>query len=404
MNVLKTDCVLVCHIVLVDININISLISIFMGGKRKRIVYIHPKNLGYYEDQEIFSLFPGFESYVIADNSKIAKSFKHYDRYIVCDYGEVLSPKLYYLQGLKKILHELNPDIVVTKEIFSLQSLFVHELRKKFNFIHVIISYENTYFNDSLWGLFPVTRIISYINRDSLFIAVSNAVQRNLLRVGAKRENIVRVYTGLFPIQCDDAHNERKEFRILYFGNLFQNKGIKTLINAVKSVIQDGFENVNLYIAGKGPLSKYVESASKDLKNISYLGYVSEEKKMELLNDSDLFVYPSEDKYFFRIIPRWREQTATSVMESMRCGLPIIASNSGSLPEMIGRDYLIFEQGSAEDLKDKIMMVYRNETLRNELRSYFKDRFMHEFDIQKNAKKIFEQIDKKMKEKAELEL
>jgi glycosyltransferase involved in cell wall biosynthesis len=373
-----------------------------MGSERKRIVYIHPKNLGYYEDHEIFSLISGFESYIIADNTKIARSFKHYDKHIVGDYEEVLSPKLYHVQGLKTILHELNPDVVVTKEIFSLQSFLVHKLRKKFNFIHVIISYENTDFNNSLWGLFPITRIISYINRDSIFIAVSDAVQRNLLRVGVKKENIVRTYTGLFPIQCYDAHNGRKEFRILYIGNLFQNKGIITLINAVKNIVQDGFENVYLYIAGQGPLSEYVKSASKDLKNISYLGYVSEEKKMELLNNSDLFVYPSEDMYFFRIIPRWREQTATSVMESMRCGLPVIASNSGSLPEMMGRDNVIFEQGSAGDLKDKIMMVYRNEILRNELKSYFKDRFMHDFDIQKNAKKISEQIDKEMREKSRI--
>lgn len=301
-----------------------------MRDQDKKIVYIHPKNLSYYEDHEIFSLLDGYQSFIITDNIKTSESFKHFNYHIIGDYKQILTQKIYYVKNLKVTLRNIKPSIVVTKEIYSLQSLLVHWMSKRLKFKHIIISYENTNFNYSFWGLFPPTRIISYINRDSTFIAVSSAVSKNFIKIGVKRENIIQTATGLFPLKLSYNKANQREFKILYIGNLNNNKGIITLINAFNSLIEEGFKNIYLIVAGKGPLSEYLKTKSKELENLTYLGYVSDERKRDLMNRSDLFVYPSEDMYIFGIIPRWSEQTATSVMESMRHGLPVIASNSGS--------------------------------------------------------------------------
>jgi len=358
-----------------------------------KIVYIHPKNLAYYEDHEIFSLFNGYTSYILVDSEKTAKKFTHYNYQIVAIYKKIFSQQLYYIRGLKQILKKINPDIVVTKEIFSLESLQVHRISKKLKFKHIIIAYENTPFNNSLWGLFPVTRLISLINRNSIFIAVSGDVIKLLIDIGVKRGNIIKSYTGLFPKKCPEYEKDQNEFKILYIGNLLENKGIKTLINAFKMIENAGYNNLNLYIAGRGELAEYVKLASKGLNNIHYLGYITDEKKNQLLMDSNLFVYPSEDMYFLKIIPRWREQTATSVMEAMRCGLPVIASDSGSLPEIIGRNDMVFHQRNVGELKNKILMLYNDKKLMENISSFNKNRFTKKFDISKNANRINEYID-----------
>lgn len=359
----------------------------------KKVVYIHPKNLDYYEDHEIFSLLNGYSSYIIVDNPKTAYQFKHFNKHIIGNYKKLFIQQLYYVTRLEENLKEIDPDIVVTKEIYSLESFQVHRICKKFKFKHIIIVYENTEFNNSLWGLFPFTRVISLINRNSIFIAVSEEVQRNLIDVGVENKNIFQTYTGLFPKICTENKSEQNRFNILYIGNLFEHKGIKTLIKAFRMLKDAGYSNLFLYIAGRGYLSEYVKSASKEVENLYYLGYISEERKKELYMDSDLFVYPSEDLFFFGTIPRWKEQTATSVMEAMRCGVPIIVSDSGSLPEIIGRQDLIFRQGNAGELSNKILMVYNNKKPREDLGLFNKKRFMEQFDINKNADKINEYID-----------
>lgn len=357
-----------------------------------KIVYIHPKSLAYYEDNEIFSLFEGYESYVLADNDKTAQMFIHYNHHITASYKTIFSRQLYYVKGLERILENIGSDIVVTKEIFSLESLQVHILRKKLKFKHIIIVYENTQFNKSLWGLFPVTRIISLLNKDSIFIAVSEDALKMLIKIGVEQKNIIRSYTGLFQVNCSVNEKEQMEFKILYIGNLYENKGIKTLINAFRMIINAGYGNLNLYIAGRGGLSKYVESAAKELNNLHYLGYITEERKNQLFNDSDLFVYPSEDIHFMKIIPRWREQTATSVAEAMRCGMPVIVSDSGSLPEIIGRGDMVFHQGNIEELVNIILLLYNDKKLRENISSFNKARFAEKFDIYKNANKINESL------------
>lgn len=357
-----------------------------------KIIYIHPKNLGYYEDHEIFSLFHGYTSYILADNNKTGELFTHYDYRIVARYKKIFIQQLYYVSGLKQILKEINPDIVVTKEIFSLESLQVHRISKKLKFKHIIIVYENTYFNNSLWGLFPLTRLISLMNRDSIFIAVSEDVMNILVNIGVKRENIIKTFTGLFPLKCPDIKKDQNEFKILYIGNLFENKGIKTLINAFRMIEKSGYDNLKLYIAGHGDLSEYVKVMSRELHNLYYLGYITEERKNELLADSQLFVYPSEDIYFYKLIPRWREQTATSVMEAIRCGIPVITSDSGSLPEIIGRDDMVFHQGNSEELRDRVLMLYNDKKLRDDIYLFNKNRFMEKFDINKNANRINDYI------------
>ncbi len=63
----------------------------------------------------------------------------------------------------------------------------------------------------------------------------------------------------------------------------------------------------------------------EDLENVDFLGNISHEEILNLLCTSDLFIFPS-----------FTEGFPNAVLEAMSCGLPIIASRVGAIPDMIG--------------------------------------------------------------------
>ncbi|MGC8982077.1 MAG: glycosyltransferase, partial [Minisyncoccia bacterium] len=78
--------------------------------------------------------------------------------------------------------------------------------------------------------------------------------------------------------------------------------------------------------------------------------------------------------------------------EAMRAGLPIIVSDSGSLPEIVGREDVVFRQRDYNQLAEKIILFYNNPELRNEVSKFNIERFTKYFNIIENARKIENQI------------
>ena len=106
---------------------------------------------------------------------------------------------------------------------------------------------------------------------------------------------------------------------ILFIGRLEQRKGVKYLLQAYELLVQEN-ENVSLIIAGDGPdrekLELYVEE--RDLPNVSFMGFVSNETKMQLLADADLFCSPATFGESFGIV----------LLEAMATGLVTVAGNN----------------------------------------------------------------------------
>jgi len=106
---------------------------------------------------------------------------------------------------------------------------------------------------------------------------------------------------------------------ILYIGRLEGRKGVKYLLHAYQLLLQVD-PNVELIIAGDGPDREKLELLSEDLNltHISFLGYVSDELKLELLTKADLFCAPSI----------YGESVGVVLLEAMAMGLVTIAGNN----------------------------------------------------------------------------
>jgi len=118
--------------------------------------------------------------------------------------------------------------------------------------------------------------------------------------------------------------SERKCIRFIFLGRLSPYKGILTLLNAFSKV---KCENAELLIGGEGEIKKDVrDSVERDLR-IKYLGFVEGERKRAALLSADVMVLPSE----------WYEVSPLTIQEAYGFGLPVIATDLGSIPEHIDK-------------------------------------------------------------------
>jgi len=164
---------------------------------------------------------------------------------------------------------------------------------------------------------------------------------------------------GFDPIQIPNAINlenlpqekdRRFEKQIIFVGRLSKEKGIETLIEVSKNLPND----INLLIVGSGPESEKIKKLSETLDNIHYLGYQTHENSIKLIRGSNILIQPS-----------LHEGISTTILESMACKIPIIASNLGGNKELIldNQNGFLINPEFVDDIIKKIIMILDDELL-----------------------------------------
>ena len=147
---------------------------------------------------------------------------------------------------------------------------------------------------------------------------------------------------------------------ILNIGTLEPRKNVVTLVKAFKKLLERECKDYILVIAGeKGWLYKKIfeeiESSGME-KSIRILGVVRDEDLPLLYNCADLFVYPSLYEGF-----------GLPPLEAMACGVPIITSNTSSLPEVVGNAGIMVDPNDIESLSDEMYRVLKDEELKHRM-------------------------------------
>jgi glycosyltransferase involved in cell wall biosynthesis len=157
----------------------------------------------------------------------------------------------------------------------------------------------------------------------------------------------------------DQILNKGENFKISCFSRLIEWKGIETLIIAFK-LYRDLGGSGTLSIFGNGPIKDYLLNRAKELEIFEYItfhGYVSD--VIEEMKKSSVIVAPSDSD----------EPLGRVAMESMRLGVPVIASDKGGFLEIIDHrvNGLLFKQKSYDALSKTLYDIYNNLSLRSSL-------------------------------------
>ena len=112
----------------------------------------------------------------------------------------------------------------------------------------------------------------------------------------------------------------------LFLGGLKPRKNLPLLLETWARVMAR-VPDARLVVGGGGPLRPELERYARRLGvsgRVVFTGYVPEADKVDLLNLADVFVFPSAMEGF-----------GLAVGEAMSCGLPVVASDRGSIPELV---------------------------------------------------------------------
>jgi glycosyltransferase involved in cell wall biosynthesis len=147
---------------------------------------------------------------------------------------------------------------------------------------------------------------------------------------------------------------------ILFVGSLRPVKGVQYLITSMKKIHEE-LPDARLILVGDGEEREHLEALSIQLglqKYVEFIGKVSHEKVKTFMQQADVFVLPSLSEGFPNVI-----------LEAMACGLPIIASPVGGIPDIITNDtngYLV-EVKDTNDMANKILLLLSDDALRKKI-------------------------------------
>lgn len=182
------------------------------------------------------------------------------------------------------------------------------------------------------------------------FLVPSTFVMKSLAYSGVKKEQMLLcpygVNTRKFSAVSEKKRNRDKSLNVIYVGGVKELKGISYLLKAFQQISPD---IAKLTIVGAVNLQD--EDIRPYLSNVKFTGTVIHEKVPELLQESDVFVFPSLGEGF-----------ALSALEAAACGLPLIISeNSGVNDAMTqGIQGFIIPIESVEEIKNKVLWFYEN--------------------------------------------
>jgi glycosyltransferase involved in cell wall biosynthesis len=230
-------------------------------------------------------------------------------------------------------------------------------------------------------------------------IAVSESTKKDLInKVGIRSENIKVIYEGLDSNQyvspksdiLTDILNKyvlKKGKYFLFVGTIQPRKNLGRLIEAYgkflslsrpetgddlrftkndsreknhKSLIISHESQPKLVLAGsKGWLSDEIYDLPKNHgieDKVKFLGHVPDEDMAGLYSGALAFVFPSLFEGF-----------GLPILEAMACGVPVITSNTSSMPEVAGNAALLIDPESVEDIKNSMKKIAENSAFREDL-------------------------------------
>lgn len=189
------------------------------------------------------------------------------------------------------------------------------------------------------------------------FLSPSRFMRERFIAAGFDTERVI--YLPAFVPEVDAGVREGGDSRvalnlpqkyILYFGRLSMEKGLFTLLAALRKC-----DGVSLVLAGEGPerhrLEEYVRANEL---NVNFTGFLQKPELDEVIKRARAVVLPSE----------WPENAPFTVIEAAAQGVPVIVSNMGGLPELAEYfDGTVFPAGDSAVLAQGIQEMWTSDVL-----------------------------------------
>ena len=205
------------------------------------------------------------------------------------------------------------------------------------------------------------------INHSNIVTAVSESLKKDTLDHFNIKKDIKVIPNFICLDDYKQNNNQKYKLRIApnkekvvsHISNFRKVKRIEDVLQAFK-IINDSIP-AKLILVGDGPERPKMEKLSRDLeisKNVNFLGSLKSTK--EVLNISDLFILPSSSESF-----------GLAALEALACGVPVISTNKGGIPEVVenGKSGLLSEVGNFREMGENALKIVRDESIHQKFKS-----------------------------------
>jgi len=203
-------------------------------------------------------------------------------------------------------------------------------------------------------------------------ITVSEFSRRQLideLGIGSERIDVVpngvdeRFAPGADSRALRERYGMGDRQVVLFLGGLKTRKNLPFLLDVWRRVATLR-PRATLLIAGTGPAAGELHRRARQLDlvgRVVFAGRVSEQEKVGYYNLADIFVFPSSLEGF-----------GLAVGEAMSCGLPVVTSDRGALPELVRDRHggFVCRGNHLDDFSGALMMLLDDANLRRTFGSY----------------------------------
>lgn len=202
--------------------------------------------------------------------------------------------------------------------------------------------------------------LLSKSTEANAVVALNPCIADEMASAGVPREKIWFISNGIQSVASHrHSYALRNPATIAFVGRLHAQKGVDTLLRALKRVLITDSASWRLELAGRGPLEQSLRAMASQLgvdNHVEFLGQV--EDVQSLLARSDLFILPS-----------LAEGMSNALLEAMAEGLPCIATDIPGNRDVIEHreNGLLVHPGDEQGLAEAILLMGRDEAMREKL-------------------------------------
>jgi glycosyltransferase involved in cell wall biosynthesis len=209
----------------------------------------------------------------------------------------------------------------------------------------------------------------TWIDKVDVYVALSEFARDKFIQGGLPAGKVV-VKPNFVP--ADPGPGTGQGRYALFVGRIVVTKGVRTLLRACEALQGQ----ITLKIVGDGPLADEVAAASRRTAGVEWLGPRPHDQVLALMKDAWVLVFPSLSYEGFPIV----------IAEAYAAGLPIIASNVGSVSLLVehGRTGLHVRPDDPPDLAAKLLWLWTHSQERTRLARNARREFEHKYTAARN--------------------
>lgn len=274
---------------------------------------------------------------------------------------------LFHWPGLARVIAELRPDLVhVDEEPYNLATALATFHSSRLGARSVFFTWQN------LRRRYPppFSFFERYVFGVSAYAIAGNAEAVDVLRAKGYRGPAAvipqfGVDPEVFAPRPSDADHD--DFTLGYVARLAEEKGPRVLMQALAGL--DG--RWRLHVIGSGPLAgeaRLLARRAGIADRVTWEASVPSTSMPDRMRSFDALVLPSLTR------PNWKEQFGRALVEAMACGVPVVGSDSGEIPHVIGDAGVVVPEGNADALRAALRALMADAARRQELGGKGRDR------------------------------